>query len=143
MKKFLLIGATSAMVAMWSAGGAFAQSGETPATLLGAKTVSSENVKEILGKAVIVDVRKKASYLEGHLPGAKSAASFYDAEKKTFDAAAFGSDKSAPIVIYGHGSDGWSAVAAVKSAVDAGFTNVRWMRTGWADWTNKKMPVTQ
>jgi rhodanese-related sulfurtransferase len=123
---------------------ALAQSGETPPTLDGAKTTSTSDVKSMVGKAMILDVRKKATYLDGRLPGAKSIISFYDADKKSYDVtAAFGTDKAAPIVIYGHGSDGWSAVTAVKAAVGAGYINVHWMRTGWAAWSAEKLPTEQ
>jgi rhodanese-related sulfurtransferase len=120
-----------------------AQTGETPPAIDGAKTVTSADVKNMLGKALVLDVRKKATFAEGRLPGAKSITEHYDADKKTFAVAAFGTDKAKPIVIYGHGSDGWSAVAAVKSAVAAGYTNVNWMRTGWSAWSAEKMPTEQ
>ena len=122
---------------------AFSQSGETPPSIEGAKTVTPADIKNILGKALVLDVRKKASYLEGRIPGAKSITAHFDAEKKTFATAAFGSDKSAIIVIYGHGSDGWSAVHATRSAVAGGYSNVLWLRTGWVSWAEQKMPVEQ
>ena len=122
---------------------AFSQSGETPPSIEGAKTVTPADVKNILGKALVLDVRKKASYLESRIPGAKSITAHFDAEKKAFATAAFGSDKSAAIVIYGHGSDGWSAVHAARSAVAAGYSNVLWLRTGWTSWSEQKMPVEQ
>jgi rhodanese-related sulfurtransferase len=120
-----------------------ADSGETPPTIEGAKSVAPQDVQSILGKALVLDVRKRASYLEGRLPGAKSISSQFNAEKKAFDAAVFGPDKAVPIVIYGHGSDGWSSVYAVRSAVAAGYSDVRWMRTGWASWVERKLPVEQ
>lgn len=131
------------VTASLSASLSFAQSGETPPILEGAKTISTEDAKAMLGKALIVDVRKKASFAEGRLPGAKSITEHFDAEKKVFALAAFGPDKAAPIVIYGHGSDGWSAVHAVRSAVAGGYTNVLWMRTGWAAWSTSKMPIEE
>jgi rhodanese-related sulfurtransferase len=120
---------------------ALAQSGETPPVLSGAKTVTTDEVNALIGKVAILDVRRKASYVEGHIPGAKSIVGHFKPDSKTFDAAAFGADKSAAIVIHGHGSDGWSAVYAVNSAVAAGYRDVRWMRAGWAEWTSKKFPV--
>ena len=122
---------------------AFAQSGETPAAIAGAKVVTPADVKPLLGKALVLDVRKKATYLEGRVPGAKSITGHFDADKKAFDTAAFGADKTVPIVIYGHGTDGWSAVHAVRSAVAAGYSNVNWMRTGYASWVDQKMSVEQ
>ncbi len=143
MKLRIFLSAAVMVIAGLLAPAAFAQSGETPATLAGAKTVGIADVKALLGKAVIVDVRRRASFAEGRLPGAKSAVAHYDAEKKVFALAAFGPDKAAPVVIYGHGSDGWSAVRAVNSAVAGGYTNVNWMRSGWAAWTAGKMPIEE
>ena len=125
------------------AGDAFAQTGETPPTLTGAKTVTTEEVMALIGKVTVLDVRRKASFVEGHIPGAKSIIGYFKSETKTFDSEAFGADKSAPLVIHGHGTDGWSAVNAVNSAVAAGYKDVRWMRAGWADWSAKKFPVEQ
>lgn len=132
-----------AMVALASVSPAASQTGETPATLEGAKTVTPNDVKALIGKATFLDVRRKAAYLEGRLPGAKSVAPKGEGEARAFDPVTFGADKSAPIVIYGHGSDGWSAVLAVRNAVAAGFTNVHWMRTGWAAWSAEKLPTEQ
>lgn len=109
----------------------------TPPTLPGAKTISADEVQAMVGKAAILDVRKKASYLDGHLPTAASIRHAEDKETKQFAPTVFGADKAAAIVIHGHGSDGWSAVAAVKSAVDAGYTNVHWFRGGIREWTEK------
>lgn len=115
---------------------------DTPATLPGAKTVSAEEVKSLLGKAVILDVRRKASFQEGHLQGAKSITHAHNKDAKSFDLSVFGSDKSATIVVHGHGTDGWSAVDAVNTAVKAGFTNVLWLRGGFKEWSDKGLPVT-
>ena len=120
-----------------------ADSGKSPPSLEGAKTVTTDEVAGLLGKVTILDVRRKASFLEGHIPGAKSIVGQFNKERKVFDPIAFGPDKSAPIVIHGHGSDGWSAVYAVRSAVAAGYSDVRWMRAGWAEWSHKKLPVNQ
>lgn len=129
---------------MGIAGVALAQSGETPATLEGAKTISPAEAKALIEKgALAVDVRKKAAFVEGRLPKAKSIGALRNADTKEFPAEAFGGKKDMPIIVYGHGSDGWSAVAAVQSAVKQGYTNVNWMRTGWADWSKSGLPVEQ
>ncbi len=119
-----------------------AWSAESPPTLPGAKTVSPQEAKALIDSgAQVYDVRKKASYVEGRLPKAKSVGSSVDAEAKTADVSVFGSNKAAALVIYGHGSDGWSAVYAVESAVKAGFTNVNWMRVGYRDWAAASLPI--
>jgi hypothetical protein len=44
---------------------------DTPTSLAGAKTVTAEEVKSLLGQgAKVYDLRKKASYVEKHIPGA-------------------------------------------------------------------------
>lgn len=121
---------------------AMAQTGETPATLDGAKTIAAADAKALLAKgAKVFDVRKKASFADGHIPGAKSASAAVNANDKTMDTAILGADKDAVIIIHGHGTDGWSAVYAVKAAVTAGYKNVNWLRSGWADWSASGFPV--
>lgn len=116
---------------------AIANTGETPATLDGAKTVSASQAKSLAeAGASIFDVRRKAAYLEGRVPKAKSI----QKSGSGFDAAVFGGNKDAQLVIYGHGSDGWSAVDAVKAAVAAGFKHVHWLRGGWKEWSGAGLP---
>ena len=74
-------------------------------------------------------------------PATKSASAAVNANDKTMDTAILGADKDAVIIIHGHGTDGWSAVYAVKAAVAAGFKNVNWLRSGWADWSASGFPV--
>jgi rhodanese-related sulfurtransferase len=105
--------------------------------------VSTAEAKALLGKALILDVRRKATYLEGRLPGAQSVAPKGEGDARAFEPAIFGPNKSAPILIYGHGTDGWSAVLAVKNAAAAGYTNVNWMREGWKAWSEEKLPTEQ
>lgn len=119
-----------------------AQTGETPATIDGATVISAEQAKDLLAKgAKVFDARKKASFAEGHVPGAVSVGSAYDKETKVFDVAVFGANKDQPIIVHGHGTDGWTSVYGVKAAVAAGFKKVHWMRGGWAEWSAKGLPV--
>ncbi|MFY7777753.1 MAG: rhodanese-like domain-containing protein [Elstera sp.] len=123
---------------------AVAQTGETPPTLDGAKTVSAAEAKTLIDAgAQVYDARRKAAFSEGHLPKAKSLSGFQNEQTKQFDPAAFGANKQAVIIIHGHGSDGWSAVQAVKDAVAAGFGKVHWLRGGFAEWTAAKLPLEQ
>lgn len=126
-----------ALFAIVLASAGVAGAAETPPTLAGAKTVTAEEVKGLIGKAAILDVRKKASFLEGHIPTGISIKHAQNKDTKKFDLAVFGTDKGAAIIIHGHGSDGWSAVEAVNSAVEAGYTNVLWFRGGIREWTEK------
>lgn len=132
------------MVSLLFAGQALAQSGETPPTLEGAKTVSAAEAKAAIDSGVQpLDVRRKASYVESRLPKAKSIGSARDPKTNEFDIGVFGPKKDGPLLIYGHGSDGWSAVAAVNSAVKAGYSNVLWLRGGFVEWTKSGLPVEQ
>lgn len=90
---------------------------------------------------LVLDVRRKAAFLDGRLPKAKGIAK--NAETKAFDPAVFGANKDATLVVYGHGSDGRSAVDAVATAVAAGYRNVVWMRGGWTEWSAAGLPVEQ
>jgi len=121
---------------------AAANTGETPPTLDGARTVGAAEAKVLMEKgAAVFDVRRKAAYLDGRLPRAKGLAR--NAETKAFDPAVFGASKDAPVLIYGHGSDGWSAVEAVRTAVSAGYKQVHWLRGGWVEWSAAGLPVEQ
>jgi rhodanese-related sulfurtransferase len=132
----------AAMLVM--ASGASAQTGETPAALDGAKTISAIEAKAAIDTgAQPLDVRRKASFVEGRLPKAKSIGTARNPQTKAFDPAAFGPRKDGTLVIYGHGSDGWSAVAAVNDAVKAGYTKVLWLRGGYAEWTKSGLPIEQ
>jgi rhodanese-related sulfurtransferase len=118
-----------------------AQTGETPVSLPGAKTISPADVHAMRGKIAVLDVRKKASYLEGRVPGAIYIRDFEITGTNTYRPEAFGPDKTRALVIYSHGSDGWVSVHAVRSAVGAAYTNVYWMREGWNGWSLAKLPV--
>jgi rhodanese-related sulfurtransferase len=134
-------GSIALMILAITAGSAFAQTGETPMTLDGARTVSVVEAKALVdGGASVFDVRRKTAYVEGRIGKAKSIAKN---EAKVFEAVAFGGKMDAVIVIYGHGSDGWSSVDAVKTAVSAGYKNVNWLRGGFAEWSKAGMPVVE
>ncbi len=132
----------AALLLLAGIGTAAANTGETPPTLDGARTVSAADARALVEKgAAVFDVRRKAAYLEGRVPKAKGLAR--NAATNSFDPTAFGANKEAVVLIYGHGSDGWSAVDAVKTAVAAGFRNVHWMRGGWVEWSGAGLPVEQ
>ena len=117
---------------------------DSPPSIAGAKVVTPVEAKAAIDKgAPAFDVRRKAAFLEGRIPNAKSIVQFIDAKEKKAEPEAFPVAKSAPIVIYGHGVDGWSAVYAVESAVKAGFTNVLWLREGYSGWVGAGLPVQQ
>lgn len=138
MRKFAM---TAIFVAMF--GQAMAQTGETPASLEGAKTITAEQAKALIERGgIALDVRKKASFVESRLPKAKSIRAAENAETKEFDTAGFG-PKETHLIIYGHGSDGWSSVSAVRGAVKAGYVNVNWLRGGFQEWSKAGLVTEQ
>jgi len=121
----------------------------TPESLEGAKVVDAGWVKANLGKVKLYDVRKKAEYVEAHIPGAisvpykeKSAKKVgFDRSKDRLDLSKFPSDKTTPIVTQCNGPRCWKSYKAATWLVDAGYTNVHWFRGGLPEWKSKGYPT--
>ena len=117
---------------------------ETPTHLEGVTIVSPDELLPMLDQGIAVyDLRKKASYADGHVPGAKSAANHYNPTDTSLDTAFLGDNKSDRIVFYSHGSTGWKSYWAAKRAAEAGYKNVMWMRGGFAEWAAGAHPVSR
>ena len=119
-------------------------SDETPEHLEGVTIVAPEDLRPMLDQGVkVYDLRKKASYADGHVPGAMSAAEHYDAVNNSLDTRFLGPNRSDRIVFYSHGSTGWKSYHAARNAVAAGYNNVMWMRGGYEDWQAGNNPVAR
>lgn len=115
----------------------------------GVTIIPAPDAKEMLGlKDVhIFDMRKALNYGKGHLPGAMSLP--YNWIKKghpsertgEFDMAKLPADKDARIIIHSDGPNGWKSYYASKAAAEAGYTNILWMRDGFAVWEEKGYPI--
>jgi rhodanese-related sulfurtransferase len=118
---------------------------DTPPSLDGARIVSAEELRSLLSQRAVkvYDLRKKASYVEGHVPGAISAAREYNEKEKTLNVSVLDKDRSTTVVFYSHGVSGWKSYWAAKSAIDSGYRNVLWLRGGYAEWEDKSFPVTR
>jgi rhodanese-related sulfurtransferase len=117
---------------------------ETPTHLEGVTIVTSDDLRPMLGKGVrVYDLRKKASYVDGHVPGAESAAEFYDANDTSLDTSFLSPNRSDAIVFYSHGSTGWKSYWAARRAVEAGYNNVMWMRGGYEEWSGRNHPIAR
>ncbi|MPZ10894.1 MAG: hypothetical protein GEU89_11900 [Kiloniellaceae bacterium] len=117
---------------------------ETPTHLEGVRVVTPEQLRPLLNQGgKVYDLRKKASYADGHVPGAISAAQHYDSERNTLDTSILGPDRSESMVFYSHGSTGWKSYYAAQQAVEAGYKNVMWMRGGYADWAAGAHPIAR
>ena len=117
---------------------------ETPTQLEGVRVVTPEELRPLLNQGVkVYDLRKKASYADGHVPGAVSAAQYYDSASNRLDTSILGPDRTETMVFYSHGSTGWKSYHAAQQAAEAGYKNVMWMRGGYADWAAGAHPVAR
>ena len=117
---------------------------ETPTQLEGVTIVSAEELKPMLDQGIFVyDLRKKASYIDGHVPGAQSAAAHYNAETTALDTSVLVPNKSDRVLFYSHGTTGWKSYWAAVRAVEAGYTNVMWMRGGFSEWAANEFPIAR
>lgn len=138
----LLLTCALTAVAMGPAAGQAVVAEETPTQIDGVRVVAPEELRPLLNQGIIVyDLRKKASYADGHVPGAVSAAAHYDAASNALDVDVLGPDRSSAMVFYSHGSTGWKSYHAAKQAAAAGYNNVMWMRGGYADWAAGNHPI--
>ncbi|HEY9549684.1 MAG TPA: rhodanese-like domain-containing protein [Kiloniellaceae bacterium] len=140
----ILLACALAAGAMSPAAGQATVAEETPTQLEGVQVVAPEELRPLLNQGVTVyDLRKKASYADGHVPGALSAAEHYDAANNALDVDMLGPDRSSAMVFYSHGSTGWKSYHAAKQAAAAGYKNVMWMRGGYADWAAGNHPIAR
>lgn len=118
---------------------------DTPTALKGARVITAEELRSLLNqKSVkVYDLRKKASYVEGHVPGAVSAARHYNEKDKTLDVAVLDPDQGTTVVFYSHGVAGWRSYWAARAAIASGYRDVLWLRGGYAEWEDKNFPVSR
>jgi len=137
--------ALSLFAALWAGSATDSNAAEeTPNYLEGVTIVTPDELRSMLDQGIrIYDLRKKASYADGHVPGAESAASYYNATETTLDTSLLGPNKSDRIVFYSHGTTGWKSYWAAHRAVEAGYSNVLWMRGGFAEWSAGNHPVSR
>ena len=108
--------------------------------------VSTEDVRRILadGSAILIDPRKRAEYVAGHIAGAKNVAPEPGAPPAAFVAAIerlVGGDKSKPLVLYCNGQYCQASRTISDQLVAAGFTNVRRYQLGIPMWRALNGPV--
>lgn len=145
MKKYALAAALCATLSLTPAWAADAP--ETPKTLSGAKVISADEAKALVGakSAQFFDTRNALNYGKGHLPGAQTASykeksdkvETFDASKDEFDLSRLPGDKNARVVFYSDGPTGWKSYKAAVLAVRAGYKNVMYLRGGFAEWEAK------
>jgi len=150
LKRIFMVAAL--LLGIAATGSAWADAGDTPATLTGAKMATADDVSKLLAAgAPMIDARVASEYADGHIKGAvnvpyreKSAKTVdFDASKDEFNLGKLPSDKAAAIVIYCNGPECWKSYKASTAAIKAGYTNVHWYRSGFPDWKTKGLPSEQ
>ena len=132
-------------------GGAVAQSGSIYQGILAepnAKTqeVSTDDVRRILadGSAILIDPRKRAEYVAGHIAGAKNVAPEPGAPPAAFVAAIerlVGGDKSKPLVLYCNGQYCQASCTISDQLVAAVFDQCAALPTRHSDVARAQGPV--
>ncbi len=122
---------------------AFSGEHTAPASVEGAKIIDAAEAKKLFdeGTAVFVDARQDSAYEEGRIPGAIHL----DVKiKGTYDQKNLEKnlpDKNATIVAYCNGEKCTRASMASAFFVSAGYSNVRYFRTGFPGWSAAGNPI--
>jgi rhodanese-related sulfurtransferase len=97
--------------------------------------VSTEQVRRILtdGSAIVLDTRKRAEYVAGHIPGALNVDAL-SAEVVAAVERLAGGEKSKALVLYCNGPFCQASRRLSEQLVAAGFTNVRRYQLGIPVW---------
>jgi rhodanese-related sulfurtransferase len=108
--------------------------------------VSTAEVRRIMadGSAILLDTRKRAEYVAGHIAGAKNVAPPQGAPASEYVAAVeklVGGDKGKALVLYCNGPHCQASKQLSEQLVGAGFTNVRRYQLGMPMWRTLSGPV--
>ena len=108
--------------------------------------VSTADVHRILtdGSAILLDTRKRAEYVAGHIAGAKNVAPAPSAPASDYIKAVeelVGGDKGKALVLYCNGPNCQASKQLSEQLLGAGFTNVRRYQLGLPMWRTLSGPV--
>src|SRR5437016_6364182 len=108
--------------------------------------VSTEELRRILadGSAILLDTRKRAEYVAGHIAGAQNVAPPASAPASEHVAAVerlAGGDKGKALVLYCNGPNCQASKQLSEQLLGAGFTNVRRYQLGLPMWRTMSGPV--
>ncbi|MGB5440393.1 MAG: rhodanese-like domain-containing protein [Gammaproteobacteria bacterium] len=112
-----------------------------PEHIDGVSIVTAEQAIELIlehDNMPIIDSRKKAEYLKGHIEG---AVSLLDTEMTQADMLAVAPDKDARILFYCNGVRCMRSSNALRKAQEWGYSELYWFRGGWKEWSDKRLPV--
>ena len=86
----------------------------------------------------IIDSRKKLEYVKGHIEG---AVSLLDTEMTEQDLKNIVTDKGRAILFYCNGVRCLRSSNAIAKTQAWGYNNLFWIRGGWKEWSEKRLPV--
>ena len=112
-----------------------------PETIDSVTIVSAEQAIDLIlanEDMPIIDSRKNAEYVKGHIEG---AVSLLDTEMTEQDLLAIAPDKNARILFYCNGVRCLRSTNAIRKAIQWGYTDLVWFRGGWKEWSDKRLPV--
>ena len=112
-----------------------------PESIQDVSIVSAEQAIDlILGDPdlIVIDSRKKTEYLKGHIEG---AINILNTRLKREDLERIAPKKSTAILFYCNGMRCLRSSDSINKARSWGYTKLIWMRGGWKEWTQKRLPV--
>lgn len=123
----------------------------TPRLLAGATLVEDPtHIAQLLAQgARYIDTRNREEFQQGHVPGAELVPYVeqsakdpgYDPNADQFNLQALGPDKAQALIFGCNGAECWKSFKASHAAVQAGFKQVYWFRTGFPAWRDAGQPI--
>ena len=123
---------------------------DVPATLAGVTQVTAEQARKLVDAGTpVIDTRVGNEYADAHIKGAKNVPykeksakdPAFNGKDDQFDLAKLPGDKNAALIFYCNGPECWKSYKASKTAADAGWKKVHWLRGGFPEWKAKGFPV--
>lgn len=112
-----------------------------PESIEGVRIVTAEEAIELIINnpgMPIIDSRKRTEYIKGHIEGAVSILNTDMTEQALQEAAP---DKNGAILFYCNGVRCLRSSNAIMKAKKWGYSNMIWLRGGWKEWSNKRLPA--
>jgi len=112
-----------------------------PEDVPGTTIVSAEETVDMIlsnQEPVVIDSRKKAEYIKGHIEGAINILNT-ELTREGLDSIIPARDT--PVLFYCNGVRCLRSSDSLAKAVSWGYTNLFWFRGGWKEWTEKRLPV--
>ncbi len=114
-----------------------------PVDIPGAVNVTAEKLVELVTRTpqlVVIDSRRQEEFDKGHIEG---AANLLDTDMTRARLARLVPGVETPVLFYCNGERCLRSSNAASLALEWGYRKVYWFRGGWAEWSDKKLPVAK